>query len=1459
MRKPKETSYNDNATFSQAMEFSKAGNHKAAIPLFLRVVTERPKSGFAYLCLARSYQDIGEHNLAIETYQKMINKKLEPRRKAYFWLAQCYKNAQQFEAALGTFNLLLTQFPNDFDGLLGVAMCHEMMGHFDDAKNAYAYLKKRYPQDKALLITMAHFYAKYEYYDEALEAYEQYQKIHSSDSSVLLGLARCYEEMGRFKAAFNTYEQLKILSPQDKKVLISYAGCFQTVGEYHNALAVYLGLVKTYPHDKNILLGLARCYQQLGQYPKALVVYDTLKAKYTEDRTVILCFARCQQMMGQYHTAITALEALRSRYSRDKTVLLALATCYEEANQYEIAVKICKQIQAYYPTDKVVALSLARCYEGMGQFTHAWQVYVSLQELYTTDKAVCLSLACYHERIGQYEHALKVYETLDHHYFNDKSVRLNLARCYQAMGQYDKALFNFKKLVEKYPQDQVVLLGLAHCYQEMGQYDNSFAIYKELKNLFPASKTVLSSYALACETAGQFAEAFKLHCQLQEHYPDNREVLLNFSRYYEALGQFEVAFSIYDRLKSIYPGDKIVQLSLSRCYQNFGDFENALVVLQQDVAKGTHNKELQLGLARCYQTLRQHESAIRIYEELRKSFSSDKVILLGFTRCYEEMQRYDAAYRIYDLLKELFPHDRSILLGLAYCHYKCNDKEQAYKEINSLIEQFPYYLDAQLALAKFHQFDRNYKAAVQTLHNICRNFPYAVIAKRQLAICYALLNDVKTEDYYKQLIAEFPYDKKVYLDYLQWLIETHRQQEMLANYQLCSKRFESDVVFLEDVASLTQSLAGNQHELKETLALTGHHNLLQLNLSHSIKLILPLEIIVVLDIFERAGYSSYLYGGSIRDLLLGIPVNDFDIKTSAPPARIQELFPTSQKSPHVEDLYTLKQKALHIDINCSSVAINLHAENLDFTINAFYCDKEGKVIYTLPTSFKDLQEQKICTIGSIHRLKEEPIRMLRAVYLSARLNFTIAEDEMNYIKEHAPLIHLKAARVANFLPRLFLRGYAHRSYLQLKAFNLIAPLFPLLKEASEFYEHWLLYQLTLTDQRVQANQMVSINYIHAIILFWPVGCMLKQHDEKTKEQPENVHVNIENIEEIIVNVLNNYRISLSLREEQIDVIKRLLTIFTKQSYQDLARNLASEAPKSIKDIPLGESLPSSTASPNQQVSSPVSLPQKKEHESKTANIALSEAVNKIATPLNTSVSKKQVNLLLQKSIKDIPLGESLPSSTASPNQQVSSPVSLPQKKEHESITASIALAEAASKIATPLNTSVSKKQATQLLQNIKKTPELKAAESPTVKASFQQRKRSPATQTSPTPIHEKHFDAKIYALELLNRGIPRGISVKTDDRKKALSFIELSLMDTKTKLSLKVEIQLLHLIEGALYKRSCYDYLIPNNWASLFFCETYGIRFDDTIYTNALSCLKIIQIIQPQNPKSHSKHMTKIV
>ena len=66
MHEPKEqSSYDDSRTFSQAMEFSKSGNHKAAIPLFQRVIAERPNSGFVYLCLARCHQMMGQYNVAI--------------------------------------------------------------------------------------------------------------------------------------------------------------------------------------------------------------------------------------------------------------------------------------------------------------------------------------------------------------------------------------------------------------------------------------------------------------------------------------------------------------------------------------------------------------------------------------------------------------------------------------------------------------------------------------------------------------------------------------------------------------------------------------------------------------------------------------------------------------------------------------------------------------------------------------------------------------------------------------------------------------------------------------------------------------------------------------------------------------------------------------------------------------------------------------------------------------------------------------------------------------------------------------------------------------------------------------------------------------------------------------------------------------------------------------------------
>ncbi len=175
----------------------------------------------------------------------------------------------------------------------------------------------------------------------------------------------------------------------------------------------------------------------------------------------------------------------------------------------------------------------------------------------------------------------------------------------------------------------------------------------------------------------------------------------------------------------------------------------------------------------------------------------------------------------------------------------------------------------------------------------------------------------------------------------------------------------------------------------------------------------------ILSILSENNHESYIVGGFVRDKLLGIKSNDIDICTSATPKEIMEIFPNTSSPNYGSiniiykntnfDITTFRKEIKYQD-NRLPVKIkyikNIKKDLLrrDFTINTFCIDKEGKMKDYLKV-MPDLENKLIKTVGNPrYRLKEDSLRILRAIRFATTLNFNIETKTKHYLKEYAYLL-----------------------------------------------------------------------------------------------------------------------------------------------------------------------------------------------------------------------------------------------------------------------------------------------------------------------------------------------------------------------------------------------------------------------------------------------------------------------
>lgn len=196
-------------------------------------------------------------------------------------------------------------------------------------------------------------------------------------------------------------------------------------------------------------------------------------------------------------------------------------------------------------------------------------------------------------------------------------------------------------------------------------------------------------------------------------------------------------------------------------------------------------------------------------------------------------------------------------------------------------------------------------------------------------------------------------------------------------------------------------------------------------------IILPRDIISLLNKLEESGYEAYVVGGAVRDSLLERTINDYDITTNATPDEICEVFKDYQIIPtglqHGTVTVVIDKNSYEITTYRSESGytdgrhpdgvkfIKSLEEDLsrrDFTINALACDVRGNVI-DYHSGIEDLRNKVIRCVGDPDtRFEEDYLRILRAVRFSAQLSFVIESNTaISMIKNRLGLYKISKERI----------------------------------------------------------------------------------------------------------------------------------------------------------------------------------------------------------------------------------------------------------------------------------------------------------------------------------------------------------------------------------------------------------------------------------------------------------------
>ena len=142
----------------------------------------------------------------------------------------------------------------------------------------------------------------------------------------------------------------------------------------------------------------------------------------------------------------------------------------------------------------------------------------------------------------------------------------------------------------------------------------------------------------------------------------------------------------------------------------------------------------------------------------------------------------------------------------------------------------------------------------------------------------------------------------------------------------------------------------------------------------------------------------------------------------------------------------------------------------------------------------DIAGRTLRLIGDpVTRYREDPVRMLRAARLSAKLGFELAPGTAAPIRDMGESLHdVPAARLYDETLKLFQAGHAAASLDRLQQFGLLRYLFPCTDRSLEVDGSGAILKfiqagLHNTDQRVRAGKPVTPMFLYAVLLWFPIG------------------------------------------------------------------------------------------------------------------------------------------------------------------------------------------------------------------------------------------------------------------------------------------------------------------------------------------------------------------------------------
>lgn len=263
-------------------------------------------------------------------------------------------------------------------------------------------------------------------------------------------------------------------------------------------------------------------------------------------------------------------------------------------------------------------------------------------------------------------------------------------------------------------------------------------------------------------------------------------------------------------------------------------------------------------------------------------------------------------------------------------------------------------------------------------------------------------------------------------------------------------------------------------------------------------------------LFNKSGYSCYLVGGSVRNVLMGNPPTDLDLCTDALPDKIKQIlspwadhlwlqgekFGTigCQKDGYPIEVTTFRSERYELDSRKPNVRFGVSLEDdlsrRDFTMNAIALDLSTWRLVDRYDGQGDITRRTIRAVGTpSDRFREDPLRMLRAARFAGQFNFAIEQSTwLAALNEYRCLRLVSDERIRDELSKTLLSPHVVRALHNLRDMALLPIILPELVETMGVHQNPAHHRWDVYLHTLEAVGLAPIDLdIRLALLFHDVG------------------------------------------------------------------------------------------------------------------------------------------------------------------------------------------------------------------------------------------------------------------------------------------------------------------------------------------------------------------------------------